>query len=335
MEPLSRKRRIISLVVFLLIFILCVPLLFAYSSGYRFNFSDFRIVETGGIYIYSDLRDTRVFMNDEFHKNSGTILRNTLIQRLPAVAVYSLRVDKDNDYPYYKDLYVSPNIVTEVSTMMVPMDIPFTAIPQTMKVVSTTTSVLATTTQQFITVANLEYEQTAMLFASGTDANEADAVTTIEIPTPFNKNASTTTLVLNEKVVLLPEYILDLHIPDIQNKQQLKENGKLVSWLENGDIHVVWAGEHEDTPYYFCDVRGCRDSIIVSTDTAISYYDYYPGRDDVFVISTANDIFAIEIDDRSRNNLQPLFTGDNEPTFRVVGSNLYIQDGVKMFKAQI
>jgi|AntAceMinimDraft_1070359.scaffolds.fasta_scaffold00509_3 hypothetical protein len=334
MEPLSKKRRIISLSIFLAVFFICVPILFAYSSGYRFNIKDFRIVETGGIYIYSDLRDTRVFVDDEFYKNSGTILRNTLIQRLPAEDIYSIRVEKDDYYPYYKELYIDPNRVTEVSVMMLPVDIPFTPVPQTIEVVGTSSRALATTSEA-VSLVNPEYQQIALLFATSTLEQTPPLRTEIEIPTPFNSQASSTILVLNEKVVLLPKYILDLQVEDIKNKEKLQEKGRLVTWLEGGDIHVMWAGEFEDTPYYFCDVRGCRDSIIVSTDTDINDYDYYPGRDDVLLITTANDIFAIEIDDRSRNNLQPVFTGTEEPLFRVVGSTLYVQDGDNIFETQI
>jgi len=333
MEPLSKKRRIISLVVFLLLFIFAVPILFAYSSGYRFNFTDFRIVETGGVYIHSDLRDTKVFVDGVFYKNSGTILRNTLIQRLPSEEVYTIRVEKDNHFPYYKDLFVDANMVTEVAVMMLPMEIPFTAIPATIDTLATSTIQRELPSDIFVTSSNLEYEQVKLLFSTSTEQKRI--MPTVEIPTPFNKNASSTTLVLNEKVVLLPEYILDLNVPEIETKEKLKENGRLVTWLEYGDIHVMWAGDFEDTPYYFCDRRGCRDSIIVSTDTDINDYDYYPGRDDVLLIATANDIFAIEIDDRSRNNLQPVFKGDEDPEFKVVGSTLYVKDGDNILETQI
>jgi len=82
MKPLSKKQRSFSLRMLLVIFIVGVPFLLAYSSGYRINWEDLTFVKTGGVFIHSDLAGTNVFIDDEFSESGGTLLRNILVQNL-------------------------------------------------------------------------------------------------------------------------------------------------------------------------------------------------------------------------------------------------------------
>lgn len=336
MKPLSKKRRTISLITLLVLFIIAVPILISYSSGLRFNFSDFNFVETGGVYIHSDLSNTNVFINDKFVKNSGTILRNVLVQNLLSEENYSIRVEKEDLYPYYKDVSVYPNMVTEIAVMMLPMEIEFEKV---IKTASSSNSRNNRSDKKDDLEFTDDYLRIIDLFelSTTTDKDIEEKELELVVETPFNSKASTTKIVLNnQEINLLPEYILKLDVDEIYKKELLRDEHRIVTWLESGNIHIIWSGKTESTPYYLCDNRGCRDKTVISLDSPISYYDFYPSRNDVLVVSTQNDIFSIEIDDRSKRNMQPIYSSStSDPIFRLLGNTIFIQDGEDYYKAEI
>jgi len=323
MTPLSYKRRLFSLIGLGLVFIIGVPLLWAYSTGYRFDAEQFRFVETGGVFIHSNLSGSRIFIDEEYVESNGFILRNFFIQKLKSERVYSIRVEKDNYLPWYKDLYVYPNLVTEGRIMMLPIEIPFELIEQVIEVAATATRTGTST----VLVDNPEYVAAAELFATTTVATEPvrqSGQTLIETVRPTS----------TKPVVLLPDYITALGVEGIAEKEQLQEDGRMVAWLESGNVHVMWAGTRDSTPFFFCDIRGCRDKILVSLDTDINEFTFFPGRSDVLVVQTGSHIFAVEIDDRSRQNLQIIYEG-GDPSFVLIGNTIYVKDGEAISHANL
>lgn len=336
MKPLSKKSRTISLIGLFILFIIIVPFLVFYASGYRFSFDDFGFSKTGGIFIHSDLSGTKIFLDEEFVEGNGLVFRNTLIQNLTSETIYKVRVEKDNYLPWYKDLIVYPNLVTEGRVLMIPIKIPFESIEATLS--SNLLSTGTTTSSSTKPLPNPEYETIADLFTLSTTTQEG---LIFEIETPFNNILPTTTITLGKGTVLLPDYILKLGIPGIETKEMLRDSGRMITWIENGDVNAMWAGNQQSTPFFFCDVRGCRDRILVSLDTDIEYYDFFPNRNDALIVKTGNHIFAVEIDDRSKQNPKTIYEGDlstnsgQGPEFRLVGNTIFIKDGEELYKAEI
>ncbi|MEY2641030.1 MAG: hypothetical protein RL150_423 [Candidatus Parcubacteria bacterium] len=324
MKPLSARRRNVSMLGLLLIFLIGAPFLIAYSTGYRFSWEKFSFVETGGVFIYADLPGTRVFINDEFFESNGTILRNTLIQNLESEQVYTVRVEKDGYLPWYKDLYVYPNLVTEGRILMLPIEIPFEEIAMTLPVPEQATS----TKRKATPLPNPAYTTALELFTATTTLDTAPL---IPVAFPFNDALEVAT---TAPAFAVPDYIAALGIPNIAEKEQLQEQWRMVAWLEEGNIHAAWAGAAGSAPFFLCDVRGCRDRAFVSLDTEIERFSFYPGRNDAFIVETQNHIFAVEADDRSRQNLQTIYEGA-EPTFRLVGNTIYVLDGEALYRAEL
>ncbi len=125
MNPLSKKIRLLSLIVTLLLFIIIGPLVWAYSVGYRFDSlsESFGWVKTGGIYINSDISSTEVFIDGKFVKSGGFLLRNVLVQNLRSDQEYIVEVHKDGYHSWRKVLTVLESYVTEARTMMLPKEI--------------------------------------------------------------------------------------------------------------------------------------------------------------------------------------------------------------------
>ncbi len=333
MKPLSKKRRSFSLGFLFLIFIISIPFLLAYSSGYRLDWENLTFEKTGGFFIHSDLSDTRLFVDEEFAESGGLLLRNILVQNLKSNQSYQIRVEKDGYLPWYKELNVYPNIVTEARILMLPIEIPFKKIEQFTETETLDKDQKSTTTRTL----NKEYEDTLAIFTSTTTPDRNLVVFKEEIIVSTSSATSTkttSTKPATSSKIIIPDYLNKLNIKDIENKKQLRESGKMIAWLESGDIQVYWTGEVKATPFFFCNIRDCKNNIKVSLNTDISQFDFYPNRDDAFIVATQNHIFAVEADDRSRQNLQTIFKGE-KPEFKLRGNTIFIKDGQELYRAEI
>lgn len=93
-------------------------------------------------------------------------------------------------------------------------------------------------------------------------------------------------------------------------------------------LYVEWLGEGVDLPYYFCAEEGCAaTTTVLRTPNAIRNADFYPKRRDVVVVALSRGIYAIEVDRRGGQLLQPIYKGER-PYFVSAGddASLYILD---------
>jgi len=331
MKPLSHRFRISSLIILVILFIILVPILWAFSAGYRLD-DALSIVRTGGIYINSTIPNTRVFIDDEFVEDNGIFLKNTLIQTLRPNKRYTIHVEKEGYFPWTKELGVFPNLVTEARVLMLKSEPTYRILTKnpgaTAQATSTVTSTrpnVATTT----TIAlNPEYESLVELFSSDNEQFDIEIATTTMMQTPKGKIATTT--ILMERV--LPEFILENSlVQDIESKIDIRELQKTIAWLDEGDVIVSWVGDEDLIPYFFCEAD-CKKLIGLSFNEDITRFDFYPGRNDVLLVLTELGLYAAEIDDRSGQNVQPVYLGKNLD-FRVQdGSTIVIKEGDKFIE---
>ncbi len=102
-----------------------------------------------------------------------------------------------------------------------------------------------------------------------------------------------------------------------------------------GELHVSWAGEEDSIPYYFCENIDCKKEIIIKTPSLVKSHDFFPGRDDLLIVRLEDGIYVIEIDDRSKQNIQKLVSG-GEFDFKIIdGGNLYIKSGLKIYSVSL
>lgn len=318
MKPLSSKKRKALFITLIFIFVVFLPGLLLYSAGYRLD--DARnIISTGGIFIHSDLANTEVFIDGEIVDTNGIILRNTLVKELRPGKTYSITVEKEGYHAWHKELLVLPNLVTEATLMMLPREIEYRIISKEVENTSTTTLISS--------IENPEYTSVQRLF-------------TERIPQFLSEVATTTTDTLGNTVtgtttaIVFPKDVLNASINDLETKENVREKQDMLAWLENGKIYTTWVGKKENTPFIFCKEE-CNGMIVVTVNGLIENYDFFPGRNDVFVIQTADGVYAIEADTRSVPNIQSLYTYKNDGVrdFVVENNNtLFVQDGDIFFE---
>lgn len=294
-----------------IIFIILVPILLMYSSGYRLD-DALSVVKTGGIYIHSDLSNTRVHIDGDFVEDNGVLLKNTLIQNLRPNKVYKVRVEKDGYYTWEKDLYVRPNLVTEGRILMLEVNKELRTVSEFLEMDNTNAT---------STIENPEYLEFAEYFKEDMGQFDEYVATTTMIETRRGLIASSTLVVETN----YPEYILKSTTKELDELNMVKERGGNLSWLQNGIVFISYIGKDDALPYYYC-VTMCKEELSVSLPNDIVRYDFYPGRDDVIIALTKRGIFAVEIDDRSNQNIQPVMEAPGLD-FRVRGNSIIIFDG--------
>ena len=160
-KPLSELRRRLYLMMSVLAFIALIPIILLYSEGYRLG-DAFSLVETGGIYVRSDVADTSLYVNGALKKETGLLIRNSFIDDLRP-GMYEIRVEKDGYRSWVKRVRVDENLVTDVNHLPVLTEIASTTVRR----------FLPATTTDATPVRDPRHIELAQLFASSTATTTA------------------------------------------------------------------------------------------------------------------------------------------------------------------
>ena len=107
---LKTRRTIFYFLV--LLFVIAATLVIFYSMGFRIDFKNFAVTETGGIYVRSNPSDIGIVLDGKQIKNrSGILNSGTLIDDL-SPGIYALNIDFDGYASWQKDVRVLPGIVS-------------------------------------------------------------------------------------------------------------------------------------------------------------------------------------------------------------------------------
>ena len=154
-----------------------------------------------------------------------------------------------------------------------------------------------------------------------------EVVTLFEGENPYEEKIEEVVLsenILEEEIEEVPEHYIDLNIKDPELLDNLIETSDEISWIQDGNIVLYWIDDLENIPYYYCGgekERLCNDEITLDWANKITKFEYFPKRDDVWIVLTKEDgIFAIEIDPRSDRNVHPIYVGQGLD-FRINDSN--------------
>ncbi len=314
MKPLSNKSRVFLVIVLFILFLMIGPVILIYSFGYRLD-DALSIVKTGGIYIHSDQTNTRVFVNGEFYKNGGVFLRNVLIQDLRPNKIYELLVQKDGYHDWRKKIDVFPSLVSEVRILMLPNEIEKREIYKYLDDKGNATSTRPKIVAPVVTNSYLngEYEDVALLFKTATSTKDTDSEG-----------------VTDKKDI--PEYFEKLGIVDPEKLKNLIVYNDEVSWIENGNVLINWIGDENSLPFYYCiDHENCREKIVLDWANQIVKFEYMPDRSDVLLVLVRDGLYAVEVDDRSERNIQPVYL-EKDIDFRTDRDRLFIKDGESYFE---
>ncbi len=292
MKPLSVTKRRVYFFFFAIAFVLLIPVLILYSTGYRLD-SALGLIRTGGLYISVPYSGVNVYINDEIVRQTGVFQKNVFVQNLKPDN-YSVRVEKDELQVWTKQLEVFPKTVTEAYSFMLPQEILFSEIKEFVELATTT----ATTTMS----QNIP-------------------------PTRPQKNP----LYVNAMELFVPATTTPIVTPLATTTEDIKIKRKLLVENQDGTLSVSWTGDLNSRPHYFCVDDNCKKEIIINTPSKVRTFDFFPGRDDLLIVALSDGVFVIEVDDRSSQNIQTVMLGKGL-NFRFGNNDiLYIKDGIRIF----
>jgi hypothetical protein len=321
MKPLTVKQRSLSLGILVLLFALIAPVILLYSLGYRLD-DEYSLQKTGGIFIHSNESEGAVFVDGEFLKNSGFLIRNTLIQDLVPNKEYKVEVHKDGHQSWVKYLFVYPSIVTEGRVLLLPNEFEKREVFQ---FVDSNDVATATAPTRGAKPNNPEYTNIVALFASSTkNAVKPVATSTAATSSPEQKSK-------------LEIFFDELAIKNFESLPNLIVDGKEVSWLNNGNITLYWTDDLESIPYYYCGgaERVCVNQITLDWGDDIKRFEYLPGREDVWIVLVKDGIYAVEVDGRTQRNIQTIIKGTNLDFRLTQNDSLIIKEGSRYFEINL
>lgn len=293
MEPFSLKKRRTYFYVLLALFFIVIPFITLYTSGYRIG-SDFTIVETGGMYIYSPEATSSIYIDDKKKKETGVFQKDWFVQDVKP-GTYTILIVKDGFWPWMKEVTVSERKVAEAIAFLIPKDPEWTIVSKTLE----EWNGKATTTRK-----NPDYTNALSFFAEKKQLEKTGETK--------NSDKTATTTVQTEKTVVM---------------EKVSQHGRVGLTKEGNRIIAYWLKRPKDLPNYFCRGDICTSPIIAfSSVVPIRSFDFYPGRDDVMLIAIQDGIFAVEIDARKLQNFQPIYKGAS-PDFRFGDGDFFVKDG--------
>ncbi len=111
---MKRKYRKILFISFFLFFFIVAPILTFRSQGYRIDFENKRIIQTGGLYFKINPKEASVYLNNEFVKKTDFLFNSILIENL-LPQEYNVKIKKKDYITWEKNLTVKEKQVTEAA----------------------------------------------------------------------------------------------------------------------------------------------------------------------------------------------------------------------------
>ncbi|MCA9363095.1 hypothetical protein KC851_02140 [Candidatus Kaiserbacteria bacterium] len=360
-QLLSKKRRNLLFISLVIIFLVSLPAMIFYTTGYRLNFSNEErtIVTTGGIYITTDNLDVDVYIDERREEGRRLFRQAYYLQNIEA-GLHRVVVQGEGLQTWVKELPVDPHIVIEAAAFNMPVtpqlrpitEYTIEGVPVYLGVsttsglftnVSTTVPVLATSSKRVNTAYNVneEYLYVDSLFSSSSTSSLSVFELLLEEVDRFRFATTSDQLVSTSSEAII-------------------ERGGIRLVEKDNDLYAVWNTEAGTIPYYFCvpvdasastsarygqhvadayalleqatstriifdSDRACRPEIKLNRLAQdIFFYDFFPDSSDLILLKLEDGLYVTEIDDRAWQNTQLLYGGTD---FRVVVENnlIYIE----------
>jgi len=298
MEGLPLKTRQRYLLALTFVFIIVVPILAFYATGYRLS-SDFKLIKTGGIYVEVPFSGASFYVDDEY-KGVGSLFQKSFFIQDLLPDVYSVRIDREDYQDWRKDFEVIPTRIANGKVLLLPKE------PQLVLVSSSSPEfVLEDSSIDKREVSTAEYRELIAHFDA--TSTVLSSVSDVGTSTILYQGATTTVI----------------------------ELGDIGLWKDTEGLHAWWLGNEERFPYFFCETSICKREILVAGNGIdISNFDFFPGDNQFVIIGWPDGVFVTELDTRHPQNIQSLYPIAGV-TFRVINNSVYVLDGGDLFEIEI
>src|SRR3989344_636764 len=114
---MTKKKRLIILLIYAVLFFAITPYIVLYSLGYRIDVASKRIIATGGIYVKALPQGTDIIIDSKI-KNKTRLFSNTIFVQNLLPKQHNVLIKKDGYYDYQKNILVKENEVTKLENVI-------------------------------------------------------------------------------------------------------------------------------------------------------------------------------------------------------------------------
>lgn len=372
-QPLPLQHRQKTFWLLLTLFMLSLPFLYLYATGYRFEFGEAgNLISTGGMYIAVERTGAEIYIDDELVRETRTFRRAFYAQSLTP-GTHRVHVQKPDHHTWVKELPVSAHLVTEAQAFNLPL------VPQVRVISEWQSATGSAIVRDFDLAASTTNEllATSTLRTRGfTQNSEYDALLLL-----FSTSSATSTETFVDRVTEGIDTLIQATTTatsSIGVPTTTKEWRGVKLYEKGGDIYVRWVGTRDDMPYYYCaedfppysgrtstttgfvtenpEVKGeltantaefihpvqtvpedavCEPEIQIDRrGQEVRFFDFFLGSTDFIILALEDGVYVVEVDDRAWQNVQPLLLGEDLDV-RIENSLIYAYDGELIYQVML
>ena len=365
LKPLARPHRRSTFLLLLVLFALSIPVLYLYATGYRINLKgETSFISTGGMFISAERTGSEIYIDNELVRETRVFRRAFYAQNIDP-GTHRVHVQREGSHTWVKELPVCPHLVTEAQAFNLPLvplaraitryttsdDVPVISKTYTLKASTTQEFFLATTAATSTFRASTEY--TSRLEAFKTPVATSTASSRGELGQFFTTRATSTATTTKESngVRLFQDgedvyaawvgpresmpyyYCAEPFAPwasstdPIAEKPAIGDDVALALYAADEEAAELLKRAQEVAPE-----QECKPSIRLDRKwQKVSYFDFFPGTTDIVILALEHGIYAVEVDDRAWQNVQPIMEGE-KLSFRVENGLIYVYDGAVIYE---
>ncbi|MDI6591372.1 MAG: hypothetical protein QME61_00290 [Patescibacteria group bacterium] len=114
---MTKKTRTILFLICFLLFLLITPTVVFYSQGYRFDFENKKITQTGGIFLKVSPKQVEIYLNGKLKEETDFFFGSALIEEL-SPKKYEVKIKKEGYHFWQKNLEIKEKQVTEAKNIV-------------------------------------------------------------------------------------------------------------------------------------------------------------------------------------------------------------------------
>jgi len=364
-KPLSLQRRRYLSFFLLGLFVLGLPFLYLYATGYRFSLdANGTFISTGGLYVAAKRTGAEIYIDNQLVRETRTFRTAFYAQGLEP-GTHRVHVQRDGYHTWVKELPVYAHVVTEAQAFNIAL------VPQlrfvspwknsvgdtvlfassTLAASSTNTVVVQKSKDTAKLISDTEYETLLELFSGEAQKTPTTASLPGRVGDLLGGSATTTATTT-------------------------KESNSVRLYQQGDDVAVSWTSSRESMPYYYCaeefDLLGdvasevptaspvtkkaalalaadvttemigpvqsvsqdalCTPEIILDRrGETVRDFDFYPGSTDLALLTLDSGVYVEEFDGRAWHNMQPIVLGKGFHA-RVQNGQIYLYDGKLVYQ---
>jgi hypothetical protein len=114
---MTKRTRTTLFLIFLVLFLLIAPSVIFYSQGYRFDFENEKITQTGGLFFKIEPKQAEIYIDGKLIKKTDFLFGSAFIDNL-LPKKHKIEIKKEGYFPWEKNLEIRERWVTEAKNIV-------------------------------------------------------------------------------------------------------------------------------------------------------------------------------------------------------------------------